>query len=125
MELTEAIQRLQELCRQGDARALHQEMFAAEAGVCGEGSPGITVGADVQPALAEMLKVTPQLSIRSVRTEPLADGAAITWLEWTSPAAEGAPGETVAFRSLAAWKRSGTGWVIVADMYCMGAFSGV
>lgn len=125
MELNEAVQRLQHLCRQGDARLLHQEMFAAEAGLCGEGATGITVGADLLPALTEMLKVTPRLSIRSVRTEHLADGAAVTWLAWSSPTAEGQPGETIAFRSLTAWKRQGTRWVIAADMYAFGAFTGV
>jgi len=122
MNLNEAIERLQTLCRQGDARALHQEMFAADASVCGEGAPGITAGADLLPVLTEMLKITPQLSIRAVRTTQLAEGAAVTWLEWTSPTADGKPGETLAFRSLTAWRKQGPAWVIAADMYGMGTF---
>lgn len=122
MKLEQAIERLQTLCRQGDARLLQQEMFARDASVSGEGASGITVGSDLLPALAEMLKITPQLSIRSVRTMELAEGAAITWLEWTSPPADGAAGEEIALRSLTAWRRQGDSWVIAADMYGMGDF---
>jgi hypothetical protein len=123
MNLNQAIERLQTLCRQGDARALQKEMFASDASLCGEGSPGITVGADLLPALTEMLKITPQLSIRSVRTVELSADAAVTWLEWTSPTADGKPGETITIRSLAAWKKQGAAWVIAADMYGMGGYS--
>ena len=122
MELNKAIEQLQALCRQGDASAVHREMFAEDAALCGEGAQKITVGGDVLPALTEMLKVTPHLSIRSVRTTLLSADAAVTWLEWTSPAAHGNAGETLTFRSLAAWKKSGTRWVIAADMYGMGPF---
>jgi len=122
MRLTQAIDRLQTLCRNGDAQALLQEMFAEEATVCGEGAPGITAGAELLPALTEMLKITPRLSIRSVRTEELSATSAITWLEWTSPPADPAAGGVIEFRSLAAWRRKGDHWVIVADMYCMGTF---
>lgn len=123
MKLEQAIERLQTLCRQGDARLLQQEMFARDASVSGEGASGITAGADLLPALTEMLKITPQLSIRSVRTMELAEGAAVTWLEWTSPPAGGAAGEVIALRSLTAWRRQGASWVIAADMYGMGDFA--
>ena len=122
MTLNQAIEKLQTLCRKGDARALHQEMFAPDASVCGEGAPAITAGADLLPILTEMLKITPQLSIRAVHTAELGEGAAVTWLEWTSPTADGKPGETIAFRSLTAWRRQGAAWVIAADMYGMGTF---
>ena len=122
MTLEQAIERLQTLCRQGDARLLQQEMFAPDASVSGEGALGITVGADLLPALADMLKMTPKLSIRSVRTMELAEGAAVTWLEWTSPPADGPAGEVIALRSLTAWRRQGASWVIAADMYGMGDF---
>jgi len=123
MNLNEAIERLQVLCRKGDARVLREEMFAEDASLCGEGAPGITTGAALLPSLAEMLKITPQLSIRAVRTAELGEGAVVSWLEWTSPTADGTPGETIAFRSLAVWKKRGAAWVIAADMYAMGAFS--
>jgi|GEM_PF-999924 len=123
MKLTQAIERLQTLCRGADAQAVLQEVFAEEATVCGEGAPGITAGANLLPALTEMLKITPQLSIRSVRTEELSATSAITWLEWKSPPADAAAGGVIEFRSLTAWRRKGDSWVIVADMYGMGAFS--
>jgi ketosteroid isomerase-like protein len=123
MNLDQAIERLQALCRQGDASALHQEMFATDAAVGGEGAPGITVGADLLPVLTGMLDITPQLTIRSVRTTPLSDDTAVTWLEWTSPKAGGQPRETMALRSLTVWKKQGAGWAIAADMYGMGSFS--
>jgi ketosteroid isomerase-like protein len=123
MTLNEAIETLQTLCRNGDAQALYQEMFAEDAAVSGEGASGITVGCEVLAALTEMLKITPYLSIRSVRTTELGDGSAVTWLEWTSPPAEGEPGATIAFRSLTAWRKRGDAWVIAADMYGLGAFA--
>lgn len=119
MTLNEAIDKLQALCRSGDAHALQREMFAEDATVSGEGAPGITTGAALLPALSEMLQITPQLSIRAVRTAQMGDDAAVTWLEWSSPAASG---ETISFRSLTAWKKRGATWVIAADMYGLGAF---
>ena len=73
-------------------------------------------------ALAEMLQVTPYLSIRAVRTTKLGDDSAVTWLEWSSPSADGEAGETIKFRSLTAWRKRGEAWVIAADMYGLGAF---
>jgi hypothetical protein len=122
MNLSDAIERLQTLCRLGDARALHREMFATDATVSGEGAPGITTGADLLPILTDMLQVTPHLTVRAVRTAPLSDDAAVAWLEWTSPTAGGQPGETLALRSLTVWKKQGPAWVIAADMYGMGSF---
>jgi ketosteroid isomerase-like protein len=123
MNLNEAIEKMQALCRSGDAQAFYREMFADDAAVSGEGAPGITTGSELLPALTEMLKTTPHLSIRAVRTTDLGDGAAITWLEWTSPTADGTPGETIAFRSLTVWRKRGASWVIGADMYGSGAFA--
>ena len=123
MTLNEAIETLQTLCRNGDAQAVYQEMFAQDAAVSGEGAPGITVGCDLLSALTEMLEVTPYLSIRAVRTTQLSDSSAVTWLEWTSPPGDGKPGETIKFRSLTAWRKRGEAWVIAADMYGMGAFA--
>jgi len=122
MNLNDAIETLQTLCRNGDAQALHQEMFAEDAAVSGEGASGITVGCDLLSALAEMLQVTPYLSIRAVRTTKLGDDSAVTWLEWSSPSADGEAGETIKFRSLTAWRKRGEAWVIAADMYGLGAF---
>lgn len=122
MNLNDAIETLQTLCRNGDAQAVYEEMFAEEAAVSGEGAPGITVGCDLVSALTEMLQVTPYLSIRAVRTTTLGDDSAVTWLEWSSPPAEGEPGETIKFRSLTAWRKRGDAWVIAADMYGLGAF---
>lgn len=121
MNLNEAIEKLQTLCRAGDARVVFQEMFAEDAVVSGEGAPGITSGSALLPILTEMLKTTPMLSIRAVSTTELGDGAAATWLEWTSPRAD-QPQETIAFRSLTAWRKRGAAWVIAADMYGLGTF---
>jgi hypothetical protein len=123
MNLNEAIERLQTLCRNGDANLLHREMFAEDAAVSGEGAPGITCGSALLPILTEMLAITPYLSIRAVRTTAIGDDAAVTWLEWTSPTADGKPGETIAFRSMTVWRQRGTAWVIAADMYGLGAFT--
>lgn len=123
MDLQQTIEKLQTLCRLGDAQAVKDEMFSDDAAVCGEGADKITTGSTaLLEALTEMLKVTPYLSIRAVRVAHLADGAAVTWLEWSSPPAEGMPGNPLAFRSLTAWKKRGDAWVIAADMYGMGAF---
>ena len=120
--LTEAIEKLQAFCLKGDAAVLYREMFTEDAALCGEGAKDITVGAGVLAALTEMLKVTPQLSIRAVRTTELGESAAVTWLEWSSPPAGGEPGETLTFRSLTAWRKRGASWLIAADMYGMGPF---
>lgn len=122
MNLNDAIETLQTLCRNGDAQALYEEMFADDAAVSGEGTTSITVGCELVAALTEMLQVTPYLSIRAVRTTELGDGSAVTWLEWTSPPAGGEPGETIKFRSLTVWRKRGEAWVIAADMYALGAF---
>lgn len=123
MNLNQAIEKLQTLCRNGDARLLHEEMFAEDATVSGEGAPGITSGSELFPILTEMLQITPYLSIRAVRTIELGADAAVTWLEWSSPTANGLSGETIAIRSLTAWRKRGTAWVIAADMYGLGAFT--
>lgn len=124
MDLEQAIEKLQTLCRRGDAQAIREEMFADDAAVCGEGAETITSGSTaLLDALTEMLKITPYLSIRAVRTTELVDGAAVTWLEWSSPSAEGTSKELIVIRSQTAWRKRGDAWVIVADMYGMGSFS--
>ncbi|MBB5390175.1 MULTISPECIES: DUF4440 domain-containing protein [unclassified Herbaspirillum] len=122
MNINLAIEKLQTLCRNGDAAKLHREMFSNDCSISGEGAQGITVGSDLLPALTEMLKVTPKLSIRSVRTVELTENAAVTWLEWSSPSADG-KGDTISFRSLTAWRKETDTWRIVADMYGFGLFS--
>ncbi len=123
MDLQQTIEKLQTLCQRGDARAVRDELFADDATVCGEGAENITSGAAaLLEALTDMLKVTPHLSIRAVSITELAEGAAVSWLEWSSPPAQGMAGEPMRFRSLTAWAKRGDAWVIVADMYGMGAF---
>ena len=124
MTLTQAIERLETLCRGGNAKAVLREMFAEDATVCGEGAPGITAGAELLPAMTEMLKITPRLSVRSVRTVECNETSAVTWLEWKSPPADPAAGGLIEFRSLTVWRSQAGRWVIVADMYGMGAFAG-
>ena len=123
LNLNQAIEKLQTLCRQGDAAVLHREMFCADCSINGEGTPVITIGGDLLPMLTDMLKITPHLSIRSVHTVAINEGAAITWLEWTSPPAGGA-GDQIAMRSLTAWRKEQDGWRIAADMYGFGPFAG-
>ena len=123
MDLQQTIEKLQTLCRLGDARVVRDVLFAEDATVCGEGAATITSGAPaLLEALTEMLKVTPHLSIRPVHITELGEGAAVSWLEWSSTSVQGLPGEVMRFRSLTAWGKRGDAWVIVADMYGIGAF---
>jgi hypothetical protein len=119
MNIENAVVTLQNHIRSGNAALLQSECFVPDAMISGEGAPGIARGEEnIKTVLEHVVRETPDIAISIVALQPISESTAVTWLQWTSPEADGSGN----FRSLTVWVKSDGQWKILADMYGMGQF---